>query len=191
MHRFAVVAALLITLVGCATHHPAGPCPPVGATPCPVFKGPDDAKGAPCAPACTEPDTPEAPPVPNGYLPWAEGFSGSLRFVIGDEVQITLPFYEDEDVTTTVAPDGNIYLELIGAIVANGRTPQSLEAELEQRYARFLKFPQVGVVPSAFASRQVYVGGEVTTPGVYPLVGPTGALEAVFQAGGFENTAHK
>ncbi|WMS43690.1 polysaccharide biosynthesis/export family protein [Acuticoccus sp. MNP-M23] len=174
MQRFAFLAAFTFIVASCAS--PEGQSPCAGTTGCGVA----GASGTAIAPA-----------IPNGFLPWAEGFGGSLRFVIGDEVRITLPFYEEENVTTQVAPDGNIYLELIGAVLANGRTPEALSAELEQKYSEYLRFPQVGVVPTAFASRQVYVGGEVENPGVYPLTGPTGVLEAVFQAGGFEFTAKR
>ena len=198
MLRLALVAALCVGLVACATNEPATPCVSTTVSDgCPVYKAPEDALG-PCRPSCTEPaPAPAAPvalavePFPQRFLPWAEGYSNELRLVIGDEVRITLPFYEDEDVTTIVAPDGNIYLELIGAVSADGRTPTSLESDLEARYAEFLRFPDVGVVPSAFASRQVFVGGEVKNPGVYPLAGPTGVLEAVYQAGGFLDTARQ
>ncbi|MEM7694603.1 MAG: polysaccharide biosynthesis/export family protein [Pseudomonadota bacterium] len=184
------LAALFLTLLvgACAAH--TADCTPAPVD-CPVYKAKEDAAGAPCAPPCgpAAPQTPVAPAIPTGFLPWAEGFEGALRLVIGDELRITLPFYEDEDVTATVAPDGNIYLELLGAVRANGRTIGGLEKDLEARFARFLRFPEVGVVPNNFASRQVFVGGEVENAGVYPLSGPTGVLEAVFQAGGFLETA--
>lgn len=192
MRRLAVLAALLL-LSACATA-PQAPCAPADRpAACPVYKAPDDAR-VPCtpAPACAPAGPVEVavPPVPSGFQPWAEGFAGDLDFVIGDQIQIDLPFYEDEDATVTVAPDGNIYIGLIGGVPAAGRSPAELEAELEARYAKFLRFPEVGVVPAAFTSRQVYVGGEVASPGAYPLTGPTGVLEAVFQAGGFRTSAH-
>lgn len=186
MHRLAIATALAIALSACASNEGTAPCTATDGS-CPVYKSPLD---EPSRPAPT-PTQLAATPLPHGFLPWAEGFEGELRFVIGDEMRVTLPFYDDEDVSTTVAPDGNIYLELIGAVAADGRTPASLERELETRYAKYLRFPDVGVVPSAFASRQVFVGGQVKNPGVYPLTGPTGVLEAVFQAGGFLDTSRQ
>ncbi|MBJ3778589.1 polysaccharide biosynthesis/export family protein [Acuticoccus mangrovi] len=189
MHRLAVLI-LLLALTACATQGGDAPC--VSATSvsgCPVYKAPEDAL-APCTPTCQAPSEPIAPPLPSGFQPWAEGFQDELRFVVGDELQVKLPFYEDEDVETKVAPDGNIYIGLIGEVQAVGRTPASLEAELEKRYSRYLRFPDVGVVPTGFGSRQVFVGGEVKEPGAYVISGPTGVLEAVFQAGGFLTTAN-
>lgn len=194
MRRTAILAAICMGLAACASNEAAQPCVTTAAAGCPVYKAPEDGRGA-CQPSCVSqapaPVAIAGPAVPHGFLPWAEGYSEELRLVIGDEVRITLPFYEDEDVTTVVAPDGNIYLELIGAVSADGRTPRALESDLEARYAEYLRFPDVGVVPSAFASRQVFVGGEVKNPGIYPLSGPTGVLEAVYQAGGFLDTARQ
>lgn len=207
MDRLAVLAALF-ALSACATHTSPS-CfdtpPAVIEDGCPVYKSPQDAQYAPaeCTPApppadCAPPapPPPPAPPLtqialPPGFQPWAEMPIEDLAFVIGDTIQVTLPFYEDEDSTARVAPDGNIYLALVGSVRAAGRTPSALERELRQRYAEFLRFPDVGVVPSEFESRLVYVGGQVSNPGAYPLSGPTGALEGVFQAGGFQDTAHR
>ena len=38
-----------------------------------------------------------------------------------------------------------------------------------------------------FADRRVFVGGEVTRPGMQPLVGQQTALGAVMEAGGFRS----
>lgn len=202
MHRLAVLAALV--LISACSARDADPCLGAGAhaapaEPCAIYKSPKDAAFVPheCRPTPPAHCAPQehAPPaqplaVPNGFQPWAEMPNDPLNFVIGDEIRVTLPFYEDEDSTTTVAPDGNIYIGLIGGVRAAGRSPLALERDLERRYSEFLRFPEVGVVPSAFESRLVYVGGQVDNPGAYPLTGPTGALEAVFQAGGFLSTAY-
>ena len=190
MRRIAAIA-ILFALSACATEGTA-PCPAGGApSPCPIYKSPDDAALAPSCSPCGGPIPLADPfPVPRGFQPWAEGFEGPMRFVVGDQLQINLPFYADENTTTLVAPDGNVYVGLIGSVRAVDRTPGELAAELKQRYSRYLRFPDVGVIPTAFESRQVFIGGEVEEPGALQLVGPTGALEAVFQAGGFTDLAY-
>lgn len=194
MRRIAAVLAMLTVLSACA-NQPGEPCPPGGsAAPCPIYKAPDDAALAPACGPCGAPTAPveDKFPVPRGFQPWAEGFDDELRFVVGDELRVTLPFYEDEeDVTTAVAPDGNIYIGLLGKVNAINRTPGELEADLERRYSRYLRFPEVGVVPTNFTNRQVFVGGQVKTPGAYALRGPTGVLEAIFEAGGFNDESHQ
>ena len=192
MHRLAALGALCL-LSACATQAAVEPCASVG-RPCPVYKAPEDAAGAcvpqPCGPGPIVPVA-VAAPLPTGFQPWAEGFEDTLRFVVGDQIRIDLPFYENEDVETSVAPDGNIYIGLLGSIKAVNRTPAELEAELEKRYAKYLRFPDVGVVPTSFGNRLVFVGGEVARPGALVLRGPTGVLEAVFEAGGFQASARQ
>lgn len=123
------------------------------------------------------------------FRPWTDAVEYEFRFVIGDEVEINLPFYEEEATTTHVAPDGNIYLSLVGAVPAEGRTPQQLEAELERRYRKYLRYPTVGVVPKSYGTRQVFVGGEVYSPGALEMRGPLGVMEAVIMARGLKDTA--
>ncbi|RAI03057.1 sugar ABC transporter substrate-binding protein [Acuticoccus sediminis] len=195
MRRFLVIAAL--TLLSACAAREGDPC--VGAPPCPVYKTPEEAARAPACGSCQPAGVPAAPatpvagqyPIPRGFQPWAEGFQDQLRFVVGDELKVTLPFYPDEeDQTTAVAPDGNIYVGLIGSVKAVNRTAGEVEADLKSRYSRYLRFPDVGVVPTSFSNRLVFVGGEVDKPGALPLRGPTGVLEAVFEAGGFKDTAY-
>lgn len=140
-------------------------------------------------PAIIVPTAYADPGVVHGFRPWNEGVTADFRFVIGDEVTINLPFYEEESATTQVAPDGKIYLSLIGSVMADGRTPKELERELEERYRKYLRFPTVGVVPKSFGSRQVFVGGEVERPGALAIPGPMGVMEAVIMAGGLKDTA--
>lgn len=130
-----------------------------------------------------------APASIPGFRPWTDAVEYEFRFVIGDELAINLPFYEEETTTTTVAPDGNIYLSLIGPVPAEGRTPGELEADLESRYEKYLRFPTVGVVPKSYGNRQVFVGGEVNRPGALNMPGPMGVMEAVIMAGGLKETA--
>lgn len=212
MHRWALFAALCL-LSACATQAAVAPCVGVAATTCADLEGtgatvaaavPRPATEATCEPspscagiaatakpAAIPPDRRVAPETAEGFQPWAEGHEEGLRFVVGDQLQVTLPFYENEDVTTVVAPDGNIYIGLLGSIKAVNRTPAELELELEQRYSDYLRFPDVGVVPLGFGNRFVFVGGEVARPQAMNLRGPTGALEAVFAAGGFSPTARQ
>lgn len=155
-------------VVGCSTTHQAA-----------MTNGPTPIAGA----------TAYAPTSIPGFRPWTDAVEYEFRFVIGDEIEINLPFYEEETTTTTVAPDGNIYLSLIGAVPAEGRTPGELEADLSSRYEKYLRFPTVGVVPKSYGNRQVFVGGEVNRPGAMNMPGPLGVMEAVIMAGGLKETA--
>ena len=70
-----------------------------------------------------------------------------------------------------------------------GRTPADVDNELTVRYSAILKQPEITIILRTFAAERVFVGGEVKEPGLIPLTGHTSALQAIFNAGGFLDTA--
>jgi polysaccharide export outer membrane protein len=91
--------------------------------------------------------------------------------------------------TRTVGPDGEVALQLIGAVRVAGRTMAEITDELTTRYARELVQPQVTVAVKEYSGLKVYVGGEVGAPGLQVYRGGLSALQAIVAAGGFKNTA--
>jgi polysaccharide export outer membrane protein len=65
---------------------------------------------------------------------------------------------------------------------------EGLARKLEQAYAPVLLRPEIEIALRQASPVKVFVGGEVTTPGVYELVGDMDALQAVTAAGGFKPT---
>jgi protein involved in polysaccharide export with SLBB domain len=64
-----------------------------------------------------------------------------------------------------------------------------LDRQLTELYSRELRKPVLTVIVRSFTRQRVFVGGEVEQPGLIEL--PTGmtALQAIFQSGGFKETA--
>jgi protein involved in polysaccharide export with SLBB domain len=60
---------------------------------------------------------------------------------------------------------------------------------LTDLYSRELKKPVITVIVRSFTGQQVYIGGEVNTPGLVTLPPGITPLQAVFQSGGFKETA--
>ncbi len=114
---------------------------------------------------------------------------GKYRILPGDELEIRFFHTPDRNVTLPVRPDGYISLPIVREVAAAGRTPEELVAELEAGYSRELRDPQIAVVVRSFSSHQIHVGGRVSEPGVFPLVGPMTVLDSIFAAGGFEPEA--
>jgi polysaccharide export outer membrane protein len=80
---------------------------------------------------------------------------------------------------------GNIFLPLIGEVRAAGITARQLQAELVRRLGQnYYESPQVSVGLKASAARQVTVDGAVTSPGMYPVVGPVTLLQTIAMAKG-------
>lgn len=113
------------------------------------------------------------------------------RIFPGDQIEVIVYSAPELTRVVTVAPDGRIYMPLIGAIMAANRTSEELETDLVVAYAPHLRTPEIEVSPRAFTSQQVFVGGEVSRPGVIDLASGMDALQAVTAAGGFLNTARR
>ena len=119
----------------------------------------------------------------------------------GDKIAIKLPNNDKFNDEVIIRPDGTISLQQVGDVKAAGLTPAQLTSSLTDEYSKFLnspeiiveveniKLPELTVTVKSFASQKVYVGGEVTRPGMIPIIGMLRALDAVIQAGGHADTA--
>ena len=107
----------------------------------------------------------------------------------GDDLDIKFFYNPELNETITVRPDGMISLQLIDEIQAAGLKPAELDEKLTDLYARELRKPVVTVIVRSFTRQRIYVGGEVNTPGLIELPAGMTTLQAVFQSGGFMETA--
>ncbi len=106
----------------------------------------------------------------------------------GDILEIKFPYasqFNDINETQTILPNGKITLALVGEVIAAGKTPAQLQAELVALHSKHLQHPAVTLSVISFFERKVYVGGEVIEPGLIALPGRLSVLEAIFEAGGF------
>jgi polysaccharide biosynthesis/export protein len=120
----------------------------------------------------------KAPPIEHEY-----------RIRVGDQLSVKLFYNPELNHELVVRPDGKISLQLLQEVVAAGLTPAELNEVLKQGYSKHLEQPEITVVVNSFAGHKVYVGGEVSEPGVRELVGPTTVLQAVMMSRGFRETA--
>ena len=117
--------------------------------------------------------------------------SESREYLIQPGDQLDIKFYYNTELNDSVPvrPDGKISLQLIDDVQAAGLTPLALDAVLTKAYANELKSPEVTVIVRSFSSNAIWVGGEVSKPGLIPLSYDMSALHAVFSAGGFLESA--
>ena len=142
----------------------------------PLAKAANDA-GA--APARTTSASGNAAPAP----------APSYRIARGDELNFRFLYAPELNTIATVRSDGRVALPYAGEFVADGLSMDELKALVEQRVASQVRRPQVVVNVSGGASQRVFVGGEVTRPGMQPLIGPLTALQAVMVAEGMKEGA--
>lgn len=125
-----------------------------------------------------------------GYAQWSP-VDPLYRIYPGDELDVNVPSAPELSRTVVVQPDGRIALPQGVIVTAIDRSVPEVQQEIEAAYASILLRPQVQVTPRGFASQQIFVGGEVQRPGIYPLTSQMDALQAVIQAGGFLNSAQR
>ncbi|MGD8847343.1 MAG: polysaccharide biosynthesis/export family protein [Desulfobacteraceae bacterium] len=107
----------------------------------------------------------------------------------GDQLDIKFYYNTELNESVDVRPDGKITLQLVDDIQAAGFEPAELDELLTLKYSQELKDPEIAVIVKKFSGQRIYVGGEVNQQREMEL--PTGmtVLQAVFQAGGFKETA--
>jgi len=75
-------------------------------------------------------------------------------------------------------------MPLLNDIYVVGQTPKELAALITEKLKPFVNEPQVTVSVSAIQSRKVYIVGQVTRQGSFPLNDKKTALELITEAGG-------
>lgn len=107
------------------------------------------------------------------------------RFGPGDTMAVSVLGAQDLSGDRVVDGSGSIDFPLIGRVpvlgLTAGETASALQDRLSQRY---LRNPQVSVIPKAMVSQQVTVMGGVTQPGRYVIDGRTTLRDALAQARG-------
>lgn len=112
--------------------------------------------------------------------------SNDETYVIGPEDVLNINVWKEPDVSGSVPvrPDGKISLPLLNDIQAAGLTPMQLMKQIAAGLKKYLTDPQVTVTVTAVNSRRVYIIGEVSHPGAFPLVPNMTILQALTSAGG-------
>jgi polysaccharide biosynthesis/export protein len=125
---------------------------------------------------------PSAPPA--GITPPAD-------YVIGPDDSLSVLFWKDKDMSADVVvrPDGKISLPLINDLQASGLTPDQLRARITEAASKFVEDPNVMVIVKEIRSRRVFITGQVSKSGPYPLAGPMTVLQLISLAGGLQEFA--
>lgn len=107
---------------------------------------------------------------------------------VDDQLQVTVWQNPDLSVSVPVRPDGKITVPLIGDVMAGGKTPEEVAAEIKDKLQSYVRDPQVAVILTALRSHEylsrVRVTGAVRTPVSIPYRQGMTVLDAVLAAGG-------
>jgi polysaccharide biosynthesis/export protein len=123
------------------------------------------------APAAAEP---AATPVAGDYL---VGPQDVLNIIVyGEPAPLSGRFRVDND--------GHFPYQYLDRVKADGLTVGAIEDFLEEKLGDgYIRNPQISVEVIEYRSQNVYVQGQVRSPGKYPLPGNASLMDALFLAG--------
>jgi polysaccharide biosynthesis/export protein len=139
--------------------------------------------GSVCSQAASGPISSAAAPLPKP--------STDNSFVIGNNDLLSINVWNEPDLKQSipVRSDGKISLPLIGDIQAAGRTPLQLQQDIAEKLRAYITQPDVTVMVMQINSQKFNILGRVAKPGSYSLTATTTVLDAIAEAGGFQDFA--
>jgi polysaccharide biosynthesis/export protein len=113
------------------------------------------------------------------------------EYKIGPQDVLRIDVWKEPEISRSapVRPDGRISLPLLNDVQAAGLTATQLAGVISEGLKKFITNPQVTVGVTEINSRRVYVTGEVTKPGAFPLLPNMTVLQALSSSGGFSQFA--
>jgi len=106
---------------------------------------------------------------------------------VDDMVQVSVWGNPELGITAPVRPDGKITVPLVGDVVAGGRAPGEVAADIQKALSNFVREPQVTVILTELRSHEylsrVRVTGAVRQPVSIPYRQGMTVLDAVLAAG--------
>ena len=121
----------------------------------------------------------------------AQPATTDASYKIGAQDVLRIDVWKEPEITrqVPVRPDGKISLPLLNDVQAAGLTAMELANSITEGLKKYITDPRVTVSVTEINSRRVYVNGEVTRPGAFPLLPNMTALQALTSAGGFTQFA--
>lgn len=116
---------------------------------------------------------------------------GLYRLEIGDLIEVKFFYNGELNDSIQIRPDGFISMPMIGDVAVAGKTISEVRLLLEGQYKSIIREPVVTIQIRNYANRRIFVGGEVSRPGMLPLVGRQTALSAIVEAGGLRPSAKR
>ena len=115
------------------------------------------------------------------------------EFLLGPEDVLIVTVWKNQNLSQemVIRPDGMISMPLIGDMVAANLTADNLAKSISDRLTKYMASPSVSVQLKEVNSYFIYVMGEVSKPGKYPLKSYANVMQGISLAGGFAPFAKK
>ncbi len=134
--------------------------------------------------------TPVQMSMPGVIDPQEESLEATMPpYIIQPNDELAVKFYYSAHLNqkAVVRPDGFISLQLVHDVRAASLSVGELTEILKNKYSKFLKEPEISVSIVSLNSQNVYVDGEVASPGMIKMDSYMTILQAISKAGGLKN----
>jgi len=144
------------------------------------------------APAPQKPATSPAPAEPPPAVLRPTNLAVPGNYVIGTDDVLGIVYWRDKEMSTDarVRPDGRISIPLINEVQAAGLTPEELQKKITEESTKFMEDASITIVVREINSLRVFITGEVTKPGPYPITSATTVMQLISMAGGLKEYAN-
>lgn len=124
--------------------------------------------------------------------PTAEPAPVSEEYVIGPEDVLNVNVWKETELSGQVAvrPDGKISLALLSDVQAAGYPPTKLASDIAEKLKQYVTDPRVTVTVVQMNSRKIFIMGEVSRAGAFPMLPNMTLMQALSSAGGFSPYAN-
>lgn len=134
-----------------------------------------------------------AEPISSDVFPqqdwrYEDGQDAFYLLAPGDQLEVIIHTAPELTRTVTVGPDGRFRMPYAPPVHASARTVDQVRAAIMEAMASELKDPDIDVLLTGTPSQRVFVGGDVTNPGLFDLPGQIDPLQAIIMAGGITET---
>lgn len=170
------------------------------AAPKPAPKPAPVASAAPVVPAPDRPTRPDAKPgsgadpapVAASTAPVSPDATSSNTYRLrpGDQVVISIKGAQNQNIEDVVDEAGMITLIYLGEFKVDGLTASEVERKVRDAYIKGEIFKEI-YVTAFIPTRRYTIGGDVKSPGPFPINGRITLLQAIPTAGGFTEFANK
>jgi polysaccharide export outer membrane protein len=117
--------------------------------------------------------------------------NAGLHLGPGDLIEVAVYGIPELSQKVRISSSGDVYLPLVDYVHIGGLTPEEAQGLIEKKLSEggFVRNPHVTLMVNESASSVVSVLGEVSRPGVYPMLGERRLLDVVSAAGGLTERA--
>jgi len=106
-----------------------------------------------------------------------------------DTLRVKFVYHPDLDTKVPVRPDGGINVPGVGEFQAAGKTTEQLAREIEKVSSDRLREPEVEIIVAELGRYNVWVFGEVRSPGLVAFREGMTPIQAISDRGGFTDYA--